>query len=77
MSATVDQLLREALLLPIDSRTELVEAILEQSNPSPEFLARQMEIVEIRRQRLKDGVSILIPAHEAHNIVLESLQARA
>lgn len=76
MSATVAQLLSEALLLPVDSRTELVEAILEQSNPSPDFVTRQMEIVEARRQRLKDGVSILIPAHAAHNIVLDSLQAR-
>ena len=76
MSATVAHLLSQALRLTADSRTELVEAILEQAHPSPEFIARQMDLVESRREEVKAGTSALIPAGEAHAIVLESLQAR-
>ncbi|MES2468441.1 MAG: addiction module protein [Verrucomicrobiota bacterium] len=76
MSATVAHLLSQALRLTADSRTELVEAILEQTHPSREFIARQMDLVESRREEVKAGTSTLIPAGEAHAIVLESLQAR-
>ena len=76
MSATVAHLLSQALRLTADSRTELVEAILEQAHPSREFVARQMDLVESRREEVKAGTSALIPAGEAHAIVLESLQAR-
>ncbi len=77
MSATVAHLLSEALLLPADSRTELVEAILEQSHPTREFIAGQMDRVEARRQNVKNGTSALIPAQEAHALVLESLGLRS
>ena len=53
-----------------------LEAILEQAHPSREFIARQMDLVESRREEVKAGTSALIPAGEAHAIVLESLQAR-
>jgi hypothetical protein len=76
MSATVAHLLSEALLLPADSRTELVEAILEQSHPSREFIACQMDLVESRREKVRAGASALVPAAEAHALVLESLQVR-
>ena len=77
MSATVAHLLNEALLLPPDSRTELVESILEQSSPSEEFISRQMQVVSRRMENVRNGSSKLIPADEAHNLVQTALQVRA
>jgi|GEM_PF-1612029 len=76
MSVAVAHLLEEALLLASDSRTELVEAILERSSPSEEFLEGQMEVVVRRMKNVADGVSNLIPAAEAHEKVLASLRPR-
>lgn len=64
------------MLLPSDFRTELVEAILEQSSPSADFVAQQLETVSRRRQQVKEGASRLIPADEAHDRVLSSLKLR-
>jgi hypothetical protein len=76
MSATVAHLLSEALRLPADSRTELVEALLEQAHPTKDFIAHQVALVESRRNDVRTGTSSLIPAEKAHAAVLASLQLR-
>lgn len=65
MTASVAHLLEEALLLPDESRAELVEAILESSAPSGEFVAEQMETVLRRMENVRNGSVQLIPAEEA------------
>jgi hypothetical protein len=77
MSVAVAQLLQEVLLLPVDARMELVEAILEQAEPTPEFVDQQMGHVFQRMAKVKLGTSTLIPAEEAHERVLASLKLRA
>ncbi len=76
MSLTVDRLLSEALLLPADSRTELVETILEQSAPSEECMAEQLAIVAGRMENVRNGTALLLPAEEAHHQVLRALRTR-
>lgn len=77
MSILFDHLLESVLLLPTDSQTELVEAILERSKPSREFLDHQLGIVRHRVQSVQDGSSTLIAAEDAHKKVLESLKLHA
>ena len=74
MSAAVAHLLEEALLLPTESQTELVEAILERTEPSQDFLAAQLAIVKRRMQNVGEGRSALIEAELAHNRVLDLLR---
>lgn len=75
MSLSVSHLLSEALQLSADSRTELVEAILEQSRPSAEFVDKQLALVRTRREDVLHGKSALIPAVEAHAFVRNSFHA--
>jgi hypothetical protein len=77
MSAVVTHLVEEALLLPSEVRTELVEAILEGAVPSEEFLAGQLEVIAGGMENVRDGSSRLVPAVNAHRMVLASLQADA
>jgi Putative addiction module component len=77
MSVAVAHLLEEALLLPSESRTELVEALLERSEPARDFLDHQLGIVMRRMQSVRDGTSSLIAAEDAHDQVMESLKLRA
>jgi len=77
MSAAVAHLLSEAMLLPSDCRTELVEAILEQSAPGEQFLAEQMKMIAGRMEKVRAGASTLIPADEAHDLVLGSVGLRS
>jgi hypothetical protein len=77
MSVAIAHLLEEALLLPSESRTELVEAILERSEPSRDFIDHQLGIVRRRMQAVQEGTSSLIAAEDAHERVLESLRLRA
>ncbi|HRQ88511.1 MAG TPA: addiction module protein [Bacteroidia bacterium] len=74
MTATVERLVQEALLLPSESRTELVEAILEGTLPSPEWIEPQMAVVLERIENVREGRSALIPEEEAHRRVRESLR---
>lgn len=76
MSAVVTHLLEQALLLPDDSRTELVEAILERSKPSEAFMTAQLKTVAIRMEKVRNGDSSLILADDAHQNVLTSLRLR-
>jgi len=73
MTATMTNLLEQAMSLPNDSRTELVEAILEKSKPSAEFLAEQMSNVRQRMEDVRAGRSALVPAMDAHHLVREAL----
>lgn len=75
MAPSVKQLVEQALLLPAESRTELVEAILESSEPSGDFIAGQMETVLARMNNVSEGRSDLISADEAHRKVREALAA--
>ena len=75
MSLSVSHLLSEALQLSADSRTELVEAILEQSRPSAKFVDNQLALVRTRREDVLHGKSTLIPAVEAHALVRNSFHA--
>ncbi len=77
MSTAVADLLTAAMRLPSDSRTELVEAILERSEPTEDFIAGQMEVVSRRMERARQGITQLVPAAEAHEAVLAGLQDRA
>ena len=77
MSIDVADLLTAAMRLPSDSRTELVEAILERSEPNEDFIAGQMEVVSRRMERVRQGITQLVPAAEAHEAVLAGLQDRA
>ncbi|MBL9114253.1 MAG: hypothetical protein JNJ83_04550 [Verrucomicrobiaceae bacterium] len=76
MSSAVAHLLEEALLLPSESRTELVEALLERSEPSQDFLDHQLGIVRRRMQAVQGGTSALIAEEDAHEQVMRSLRIR-
>jgi hypothetical protein len=76
MSTAVADLLTAAMRLPADSRTELVEAILERSTPTDDFIAGQMEVVSRRMERVRQGITQLVPAAEAHDAVLAGIQTR-
>lgn len=73
MTATVAQLVEKALQLPSEARSELVEALLERSQPSKALIMEQVRVVEERMAKVKNGESILIGEEEAHRLVLESL----
>ena len=77
MSVAVAHLLQEALLLPAASQTELIEALIEHSEASQDFLDHQVGIVTRRMQSVQDGTSTLISAEDAHTKVLETLKPRA
>ena len=77
MSVSVTHLLQEALLLPPESQTELIEALLERAEPSKEFLDHQLGIVIARRTRVEQGSSTLIDAGEAHDRVINALKMQA
>ncbi|MFT4175509.1 MAG: addiction module protein [Luteolibacter sp.] len=75
MTPAVERLMKEALLLPGEVRTELVEALLEKSAPSSEWLADQIEIVTRRMENVQNGQSSLIGEGDAHRLVREALQS--
>ena len=73
MIATVAQLVEKALLLPSEARSELVEALLERSEPSDMLLMEQLRLVEERMAKVENGESLLIAQDEGHRLVLKSL----
>lgn len=73
MIATVAQLVEKALLLPSEARSELVEALLERSEPSDVLLMEQLRLVEERMAKVENGESLLIAEDEGHRLVLKSL----
>jgi mRNA-degrading endonuclease RelE of RelBE toxin-antitoxin system len=54
MSTAVAQLLNTAMLLPPESRIDLVEAVLERSPVSEDFLAAQMMVVSGRMEKVEE-----------------------
>ncbi len=77
MSTDVAQLLEKALLLPSESQTELVEALLERAEPSQEFLEQQVDKIVRRMRNVREGSSTVVSAADAHDRVLGSLKLRA
>jgi hypothetical protein len=77
MNAVVSELVEKALLLPAEARAELLEAIWERETPSQAFISNQMSIVAGRMENVRNGTSTLIPAADAHRMVLESLRENA
>jgi hypothetical protein len=75
MTATVAQLVEKALLLTTEARSELVEALLERSEPSQALLSEQILEVERRMARVRGGESGLIDEETAHVSVLNSLRS--
>lgn len=75
MPSTIERLVQEALLLPSESRIELVEAILEGGAPSSEFIEQQMPVVLERMASVRDGRSKLVRDEDAHRLVREALGA--
>ena len=75
MAPSVKHLVEQALLLPSETRAELVEEILERSVPSRDFIAEQMGTVLRRMENVRAGRSGTIPAEEAHRRVRETLSA--
>ena len=73
MKTVVAELVEKALLLPAEARVELLEAIWEKETPSEEFISAQMSVVAVRMENVRNGTSRLIPAEDAHCMVLESL----
>jgi len=75
MTAMVQRLVKDALALPAESRTELVEAILESTVPSKRFVDVQISIVKQRMENVRNGVSEIIDADEAHRQVRTALRS--
>jgi hypothetical protein len=77
MEAMVEDLLSAVMKLSDESRTDLVEAILERSTPSDAFISEQMELVKERMEQVRQGMSQPVSADEAHSTVLSGLNLRA
>jgi hypothetical protein len=74
MTTNVAELVEKALLLPVEEQCELVEAILAGNTFPAELIEEQMRLVEERMERIAQGRSVLIPADEAHQFVLDALK---
>ncbi len=64
MTATVENLLNEALALPENEREELINALLQENGPDPEFDEAMVALVRQRMENVASGKSKLIPAEE-------------
>lgn len=73
MTGAVAHLVEEALLLSNESRLELVEALLECSVPSKEFVTQHMQTVVERMDAVREGRSELVSEEEAHRRVRQAL----
>ena len=77
MNTAVAELVEKALLLPAEARAELLEAIWERESLPEGFISAQMGVVAERMENVRNGISLLIPAPEAHRMVLESFHKNA
>ncbi|MBG7607860.1 MAG: addiction module protein [Verrucomicrobia bacterium] len=73
MTAAVKQLVEAALRLAPEERDELVESILEQSEPDQEWTDSWVAECERRMEDVRSGKSKLIPAEEAHRRIRQAL----
>ena len=77
MNTAVAELVEKALLLPAKAKAELLEAIWERESLPEGFIPVQMGVVAERMENVSNGISLLIPAPEAHRMVLESFHKNA
>ena len=77
MNNAVAVLVEKALLLPAETKAELMEVIWERESLPEGFISVQMGVVAERMENVSNGISLLIPAPEAHRIVLESFHKNA
>ncbi|WP_395741969.1 hypothetical protein [Prosthecobacter sp.] len=77
MAASVSFLLQEALQLSADMRIDLAEQLMESAAPTAEAISEQMDIVRTRMNNVERGLSRLVEADTAHQMVREALAAKA
>jgi len=77
MATSVSYLLQEALQLSADMRIDLAEQLMESASPSTEAISEQMKIVRTRMSNVERGLSRLVEADAAHQMVREALSAKA
>lgn len=77
MAASVSHLLQEALQLSADMRIDLAEQLMESAAPTDEAVSEQMKIVRARMSNVERGLSRLVEADAAHQMVREALAAKA
>ncbi len=65
MNVIVEKLAKQALLLSPADRDELVETILSNAEPDPQWLNEWIDECERRRENVRTGKSKLISAEEA------------
>ena len=72
----MEQVLKDALALPVDFRLSLAERLLESVNsvPDPEIEARQLSEVHRRMAEVQSGRAALIPGEAALREVREAVQ---
>jgi putative addiction module component (TIGR02574 family) len=76
MTATMEQVLKDALSLPSDSRLTLAERLMESvcAVPDPEVEARQITEICRRIEQIQSGQVELIPGELALQEVREALK---
>lgn len=76
MPATIEQILKEALALPDDSRLLLAERLVESvnSSTSPDLEARQLAEVQRRMADVEAGRVELVPGSDALREVREAVR---
>ncbi len=75
MTATMEQVLKDALALPVDFRLSLAERLVESVNavPDPEIEQRQLAEVHRRMAEVQSERVELIPGEAALREVLEAV----
>ena len=74
MTAEVEELVEKALRLREQDRDELVDAILDHSDPPEDWLAHWIPIVHERMENVRNGRSETIPAETVFREARERLR---
>ena len=77
MTASVSNLLQEALQLSADMRIDLAEQLMASTAPTADAISEQMRIVRTRMSNVENGLSRLVEAKDAHQMVRVALAAKA
>jgi hypothetical protein len=77
MTASVSNLLQQALQLSADMRIDLAEQLMESTAPTEAAISEQMTIVRTRMNNVERGLSRLVVAEDAHQMVRDALAAKA
>lgn len=75
MTASVSNLLQQALQLSADMRIDLAEQLMESAAPTADAIAEQMKTVRTRISNVERGLSRLVAAEDAHRSVRDALIA--